>query len=168
MFPVPHKAPCRLLSLCGFTAGAQTWYISAVQASLTTGPRGEIVLIREGEIDLATADQLRSVGGEALIANPTADAHVDLSRVTFLDSTGIGALVHIRNLAAPRDLIIDNPSEPVRRILELTGLTETFRISPSSNSGSSSASRIVISVRGLRAVSRNAYPRAALAGIIHP
>jgi anti-anti-sigma factor len=86
-----------------------------VQASAITGPSGETVLTLGGEIDLATADEVRKLGGDAVAANPSAELHVDLSQVTFLDSSGISALVHIRNLAAPHELVVADPSSRVCR-----------------------------------------------------
>jgi anti-anti-sigma factor len=50
--------------------------------------------------------------------------------VEFMDSTGISALVVLKADAdrEHRVLILEDPSEPVRRALELTGLTEHFQI----------------------------------------
>ena len=49
---------------------------------------------------------------------------LDLSGVTFLDSTGIGVLVRARNrlLAAGGELILRSPSGIVRDVLEIVGL----------------------------------------------
>ncbi len=56
-------------------------------------PWGEATLVEiEGEIDLHGAPQLRSALSE-LGATPSARVALDLSGVSFLDSTGIGALV---------------------------------------------------------------------------
>lgn len=57
---------------------------------------------------------------------------VDLSGVTFIDSTGIRAMVRADNelRAGERTLIIRSPSAPVMRILELTALDERFRVEP--------------------------------------
>jgi hypothetical protein len=49
---------------------------------------------------------------------------VDLSRVTFLDCAGIGALVAGRNTAVRRGhrYTVVNPQHQVRKVLELTGV----------------------------------------------
>ncbi|WIX98703.1 STAS domain-containing protein [Amycolatopsis mongoliensis] len=90
-------------------------------------PGVAVVGIR-GEMDLATAplmaDELAAVrrtGPERLV--------VDLGGVAFLSSAGIGALLKL-DVECGRDgvdlaLI---PSEPVRRVLTLAGLTECFTI----------------------------------------
>jgi anti-sigma B factor antagonist len=53
-----------------------------------------------------------------------------MSGVPFMDSTGVGALLAIQARADRdhRTLIVENPSERVLRVLELTGLTEHFQI----------------------------------------
>jgi anti-anti-sigma factor len=50
--------------------------------------------------------------------------------VSFLDSTGIGALVQIRNAARARNkqLVLTRPSRQVSRVLEMTGLESVFAI----------------------------------------
>jgi len=54
-------------------------------------------------------------GGGAMI--------VDLSRVTFLDSSGVGVLVQAHRVATERDTrLLLVASEPVRKLLRLTGL----------------------------------------------
>ena len=61
---------------------------------------GTCTLVISGEIDLAAAPELSEVGADSL---GIADVHsvvVDLSGVTFMDSTAIGALVGLRNSAA--------------------------------------------------------------------
>jgi anti-anti-sigma factor len=51
-----------------------------------------------------------------------------MSAVTFIDATTIGALIAIRNDAnrGNNTVIIGGPSRCVRRILELTALTQAF------------------------------------------
>lgn len=54
---------------------------------------------------------------------------VDLSGVSFLDSVGLGMLVRCRD-DLPRyyesSVELKDPSEPVRRLLDLTALTREF------------------------------------------
>src|SRR5687767_11308099 len=52
-----------------------------------------------GEVDLATAQDLRDTLLNALRTHPAAALNVDLSGVTFLDCTGISALVAVRKAA---------------------------------------------------------------------
>ena len=84
-----------------------------------------------GEIDLANARHLLELGTLAL-AEPRIDALVlDLSRVTFLDSSGLGAMVELRNHAqrADKRLALRGATPPVYKVLELTGLIEAFGLS---------------------------------------
>ncbi|MEE1783810.1 STAS domain-containing protein [Streptomyces sp. SP17BM10] len=81
-----------------------------------------------GEIDLDTAPRLLRELERAL-----AEHHVvvlDLSQVTFMDCSGLGALVQARNQAdrGGRRLVLRGVSRPVARILRLTGLTR--RLAP--------------------------------------
>jgi anti-anti-sigma factor len=83
-----------------------------------------------GDIDLATAPALRSTLMAALDGPPPAPAllQVDLSGVGFLDSTGVGALVGVRNHAAGKDCRVQltGLQPAVRRILAVTGLLDGF------------------------------------------
>jgi anti-anti-sigma factor len=77
-----------------------------------------------GELDLATAPELRErLLGVLHDYNPDL-LEVDLGGVTFLSCAGIGALVGVRNAAvqAGRQMRVTHPQPFVRRILELTGL----------------------------------------------
>lgn len=82
------------------------------------------------ELDLATAGRLREMGELALTSDYVATLRIDMSAVPFIDSTGITALVAIQQKADRdhRTVIVENPSERVQRVLELTGLTEYFQI----------------------------------------
>ena len=90
---------------------------------------GHSTLVVSGEIDLATAAMFR----QELIA-AAGDAHspalVDLSAVTFLDSSGLNALVAARRSLEGTDvsLVLLNPSPICRRVLEVTGTDQVFEI----------------------------------------
>jgi len=83
-----------------------------------------------GDIDLATATTLRSTLMAALDGPPPAPAmlQVDLAGVGFLDSTGIGALVGVRNHATTKACLVQlvGLQPPVRRVLAVTGLLDGF------------------------------------------
>jgi anti-anti-sigma factor len=94
---------------------------------------GELVVELVGEIDVATASMVETALGDALTADTTehlSAIRIDLSRVTFLDSTGLSALVTAKNLAAKADvsMTVVDPSRVARRVLELTGLSARFRV----------------------------------------
>ena len=79
-----------------------------------------------GEVDLATAPQL----AESLVQFANGDVTVDLTQVTFLDSTGLHALVtaheHLERRAAR--LRVTGASTAVLRVLEISGLDRYLQI----------------------------------------
>ena len=83
-----------------------------------------------GEIDLATAPQLREVLHE-LIQGGAQEIVLDCHGLEFLDSSGIGLLVASRKrLGAGGSLVIDSPPDHVRKVLELTGVTKELSVRP--------------------------------------
>jgi anti-anti-sigma factor len=77
-----------------------------------------------GEVDLATVPVLRDTLLNVLCDQHPAVLDVDLAEVTFLDCTGLGVLVAVRNAAVRTGsrLRVTNPQPIVRQILEVTGL----------------------------------------------
>jgi anti-sigma B factor antagonist len=77
-----------------------------------------------GEFDLSAVE---SFAQGALDCNGGA-VIVDLGNVTFIDSTGISALLEVRRRldAEGRELRVENVSVPAARIFALTGLTDVF------------------------------------------
>jgi anti-anti-sigma factor len=91
----------------------------------TTRPAPSTVRVAvAGEIDLATAPTLQDRLITVLHEQTPAVLVVDLAGVTFLDCTGIGALVAARNAAihAGGQIRISHPQPIVRRLLDLVGL----------------------------------------------
>src|SRR3954447_3208242 len=90
------------------------------------------VLLPKGEIDAVTAPQLgmRLLG---LAEEGKTGVVVDLSRVTFMDSTGLGVLLNaVRALASRRGkLVLVCPNERVLRPFQVTGLVDRMSISRS-------------------------------------
>jgi anti-anti-sigma factor len=83
------------------------------------------LLTVRGEIDMDNAGQLVDA-----IERVAGTAVVDLSGVTFIDSTGLQGLLRAKEAARQRGdgLILRHPSETVRRVLELTGLLDGFTV----------------------------------------
>jgi anti-anti-sigma factor len=77
-----------------------------------------------GEVELATAPMLRDRLLNVLHQQAPAVLDVDLAGVTFLDCTGVSALVAVRNAAlrTGRQMRVTHPQPFVRRVLDLTGL----------------------------------------------
>jgi len=85
---------------------------------------GLLTLALAGELDLSAADALRDAVTEA-VKSPDVDAVlVDLDKVTFLDSTGIGVLVAGWRSAndGGKRLRIDNARGMAREVLGITGV----------------------------------------------
>ena len=95
------------------------------------GPSNRCGLTLTGEIDLANAENYRAAA-EAIIAGCNGDPcfTIDLSGVTFMDSTGLAMLVGIRNVAsgAGMELRLDGTPPRVRRLLEITALADHFGV----------------------------------------
>lgn len=87
------------------------------------------VLAVKGEIDVSTAPELRD---RLVQANQRGHKTVvvDLSEVTFLDSTALGVLVSglKRFRSAGGDLRLVVTGRSVSKVLEITGLHEVFKI----------------------------------------
>ena len=94
---------------------------------------GATVVTVSGEVDVETAPALkerldqvdRSAGEQAVV--------VDLTAVTFIDSTGLGALIGVRKqcVEAGRDLRLVVGEPRILRVFEITALAELFSIHPS-------------------------------------
>jgi len=91
---------------------------------ISTGAQdGRQVVIPEGELDLATAPLLEQRLIQVL---PAGDTMLDLSRVSFIDSTGIALLVSVSATAREHGwrLELCDPSPHVDRLIKLTSVTE--------------------------------------------
>lgn len=90
---------------------------------------GWSVLDVAGEVDLATAPQLRDrLNG--LIEEGTDRVVINLEGVSFMDSTGVSVLVGALNNVRERGgtLAIAAPADPVRKVLHLVGLESQLAI----------------------------------------
>ncbi len=81
-----------------------------------------------GELDIATVAELRDLAYAELDRPECRALVLDLSELTFLDSTGIGCWVQIRTHAASAEKQVTIRSIPpsVRRVLEISGLLPLF------------------------------------------
>lgn len=89
---------------------------------------GETLYV-SGELDIATAAMLeRTVA--ATLDGQGGEFRLDISGMTFMDSTGAQALVHVHNRVESlgRRLVIVSPTRPVRRVLEIMGLDRVIDV----------------------------------------
>jgi anti-sigma B factor antagonist len=108
-----------------FTPGAEG---GLMELSLATRTLGEhTVLEVGGEVDVYTAPRLRERLIELVDAGATSVV-VDLGRVDFLDSTGLGVLVGAlkRLRAAGGGLVLVCDKEPLLKIFRITALDQVF------------------------------------------
>ena len=108
-------------------------YGEAVQIRLDLAVAGSPVLILDGDIDLVAADELRQAGDSALASSADGGSvTLDFHRVTMLDSSGIGALMELRDAAAEKgvELVLRSLPARVTRVLEITGLDSVFTVEP--------------------------------------
>lgn len=96
--------------------------------SLETGP-GLYTVALSGELDIATADQLTAAlddlapaSGERVI--------IDLTAVSFMDSTGLRILIAANGDATDGsyELFIVTGESPAKRVLELTRMDEHMQV----------------------------------------
>ncbi|MCU1656944.1 MAG: anti-anti-sigma factor [Pseudonocardiales bacterium] len=85
-------------------------------------------MVVTGELDLYSADELAALGLLHLAESEVDAVTLDLAGVTFIDSTGLGALVRIRNVALEfeKELALRNPSDRVQKLLKITGMSGVF------------------------------------------
>jgi anti-sigma B factor antagonist len=86
-----------------------------------------------GELDLAGSQQLRDAI-TAILAYGSADVVVDLAHLRFIDASGIGLLIGLRNELAENDatLRIVNANTWIRRVFSLCGLSAMLAVSVAS------------------------------------
>ena len=92
---------------------------------------GFVVLAITGEVDVYTSPQLREAFTQVIAEGADRNVVVDLTGVTFLDSSGIGALVSgRRRLAEGAQLRLVSTQPTILRLFALTGLTSVFPTFP--------------------------------------
>jgi anti-sigma B factor antagonist len=95
---------------------------------LDTERAGTRAVVRvSGDLDAYSAPELEAEIS-ALLGDDVTDLVFDLSATKFLDSSGLRAILTAHRRLADRDgrLALRAPSERVRRLLDITGLTDHF------------------------------------------
>jgi anti-sigma B factor antagonist len=97
---------------------------------MKTSSHAATLLVTEiAELDASSAAAFRDGVREVLAPGHTV-LEVDLSRTTFLDSSGLGALIGLHKTMCARQgrVRVVNPTPTVQQILELTRLHQLFEI----------------------------------------
>ncbi len=103
--------------------------MSDAAVRIEPGP-GMVTVHLRGEIDLASADELRHRSDLALVTNDVNTIVIDLTDVTYVGSAALGALIRIRNRAISSDkhFLLAHVPPQARRVLHLSGLAEPFGV----------------------------------------
>ncbi|MGO9343067.1 MAG: STAS domain-containing protein [Acidimicrobiales bacterium] len=110
----------------GNESGMRAQEFQTIVSSLGT----EAVVALSGELDVASSQGFTEelIG---LIEGGTTELVIDLTRLDFIDSTGLSAILQAnRKLDGKGQLVLREPSPLVRQVLEVTGLTGALRIEP--------------------------------------
>lgn len=91
---------------------------------------GQLLLVLHGELDVGNESQLHDMAMAQLTAHHPIKLQLDLADITFLDSSGINALLDIRKYATNHgiDVKIVAISRRAARVLTIVGLAESFGI----------------------------------------
>jgi anti-sigma B factor antagonist len=99
-----------------------------VNLDLETGKKGDVAIISlRGEIDVYTAPRLRQALID-LVEGGSKDIVVDMDKVDFLDSTGLGVLVgglkRVKSNDGEMKLVVTQ--DRIMKIFDITGLAKVF------------------------------------------
>ena len=85
-----------------------------------------------GELDLGVADKLRLTLDKELFQGKIRHLIINLSRVTFMDSSGLGVILgrYKRLTHQGGKVVLVGAQPPVKRILELSGLLQIMEDFP--------------------------------------
>jgi anti-anti-sigma factor len=98
-----------------------------VQIETHLDQSGAQVVVLSGELDSSSAASLQE--RMAAIPPPSAQRLIfDLAGLRFMDSAGIAVLLGAAEKAS--SVSLRNPSPIIRRVLEITGLSNVFSIEP--------------------------------------
>ena len=91
---------------------------------------GVALVAVSGELDLASVDELRTALRTAATRSPS--VVVDVSDVSFIDSTALAALVRSNDELSSNgvQMVMACPPGPVRRLLTMTSLDDRLILAP--------------------------------------
>lgn len=101
---------------------------AALQARVSRSGETAVVTLR-GELDLATAGDLRDCLAPVVRSEPVpAQVVLDVADLTFLDASGISALLTVQRALAARGgrLVLRSPSSLVRRVVRVLDLDKVL------------------------------------------
>ncbi len=92
----------------------------------------ETVVVLGGDLDMESAPTLLAAASAALTQADVISLRLDMSEVSFLDSSGLGVLATIHQDATERrkSMIVWNPKPASRRAIEIVGMHTLLMIEP--------------------------------------
>lgn len=92
---------------------------------------GTVIVAVSGEVDAGGSERLRTRLDDVIDDESPLSLVVDLQELTFMDSTGLGVLVHALKRMRERggDLTLSAPSPATRKLLAISGLDRIFPVS---------------------------------------
>jgi anti-sigma B factor antagonist len=117
---------------CSIGPGTEERYVEDVFGISEETRDGHSILSVVGELDVATAPELRTHLEETVDRVSAGTVVVDLVKVTFIDSTALGVLISAlkRSQSEGGELRLVIAEPRILKIFEITGLTELFSIFP--------------------------------------
>ncbi len=112
-----HPVVCQSVRVAGLTVRAER-------------QDGRAVIRLSGELDLATIADLRDAAAGQLAARDVRELVLDLTDLTFLDSSGLGALLQVRGeaMSGGATFTVANVPAAPARVIAIAGLSSTFGI----------------------------------------
>ena len=95
--------------------------------SVVPGGNGTTLKIRVDRVDMSIADELKD-GIWSVLQTSKGPVTIDMEAVSFVDSSGLGALVSVRKkLGEARELRLKNNSDFLDNVLKMTKLAPLFQ-----------------------------------------
>jgi anti-sigma B factor antagonist len=95
------------------------------RVDITEPEPGRLVVWFSGELDIVSVEGIEPQVEELLVL-PATRVDLDLTDLTFMDSSGLAVLVRLANQFGALRVIGARPL--VRRVIEVTGLTEILQL----------------------------------------
>jgi anti-sigma B factor antagonist len=112
----------------------------------TVADDGTVTVTIHGEVDFSTADDVAQTIRDAVADWSPPTVYVDLKGASFIDSTGLGALIEGYRAASEGKVrfVVVNPTASFRRVLTITGLVELFGLEGESEADRATSSDMAI------------------------
>ena len=102
---------------------------------------GTLIIFLDGDIDHHNARSVRQKIDSKIFIQRPAELVLDLSKVSFMDSSGLGLILGRYTKAAELGIKfkVTNPSKAIKKILDLAGIERLVKIETACNAGNEQA-----------------------------